>query len=403
MAGVQRLRIGSNVRNLPEVVSWIEAFCAEHPPASGFEHKLQLAAEELLMNTIMHGYGKEREDASIWLTLHPQPEGVAFIIEDGAPPFNPFKDGPRPDTDAALGDRPIGGLGVMLVQEMADSVSYSRDRYNRLSLVFGPGQHPDDPTGGESTPSGSRSASGARIRPRGLTLRILAILLLLPVVGVFAAGALNYLKFERILTETVAARYDPVLRELVRAIGDSLGEGLTLASTRTTEHLIERSVAQFGGAFDLVVHDMDGTVLFSTLSDNRGGDGEISVEIPPPGEISHDAGDPDRFNGRMTILQNGLPVGVLALSHEATRASEAMPDLIRQLGRASIVTLVPVVPVLILVTLVIFGRIEGRNHIRKLAVDRAAQVDSPDPGSSDPLVHSIWRISWPSAVQGRST
>jgi len=398
MAETRRLRIGGDTGNIPEVMSWIESFCEAHPPASAFEYKLQLVAEELLMNTIMHGYGEKRENASIWLTLHPQPEGAALVLEDEGPPFDPLEEGPRPDTDAAIEDRPIGGLGVMLVREMTDRASYSRDAYNRLCLVFGPGPLPEEMSP-EDTRRRKRSGKRTPIRPRGLTLRILAILLFLPVAGLMAAGALNYLKFERILTEAAAARYDPVLRELVRAIGDSLGEGLTLASTRTTENLIERSVTQFDGAFDLVVHDSDGTRLFGTLE--GGGDGFAG--LPAPDEIHHDTDAPDRFTGRMSIMHDARPVGVLSLYHDATEARKAMPDLTRQIGRAGVVAVLPVLPVLILVTLVVLGRIEGRTHDRRLAIDLAARPDSPDPGTSDPLVQAIWRLSWPSAGQGRST
>lgn len=399
MAGTQRLRIGSSVGNLPEVVAWIEGFCASYPPAEAYEHKLQLVAEELLINTIKHGYGEEREDASIWLTLHPQPEGVALVIEDEARAFDPLKEGPRPDTDAGVEERPIGGLGVMLVQEMSDRASYTRDRYNRLSLVFGPGPLPDEPAGRKDARQKERAAT----RPRGLTLRILAILLFLPAAGLLAAGALNYLKFQRILTETAAARYDPVLRELVHAIDNSLGEGLTLASTRTTENLIERSMNQFGGAFNLVVHDMDGTELFSTFRDDESRAGAGFAQPPAPGKVEHDFSVEDVFTGRMPILQNGKPVGVLSLSHDATEARVAMSDLDRQLMRAGVIAVLPIVPVLILVTLIILGRIEGRIHGRSQAITRAAQPGSPDPGTSDPLVHAIWRITWPSAVQKEST
>ncbi len=400
MTETQRLRIGNEYGTLPEVMSWIEAFCASHPPASDYEYKLQLVTEEILMNTIKHGYGEEREGASIWLTLHPQPEGAVLIIEDEGPPFDPLKEGPPPDTDAELVDRPIGGLGVMFVREMTDHASYRRDgKYNRLTLIFGPGQLPEDLNGG----SGAQRKGGAPIRPRSMTLRVLAILLFLPIAGVITAGALNFLKFERILTQAASERYDPVLRELARAMNDSLGEGLTLASTRTTKNLIDRSVAQFDGAFDLVVYDIDGTELFTTLENGDSRSGADFADPPPPDEIHHDSSGQDHFIGRISILQNGTPVGVLSLSLDATMINEAMPDLIRQLRRAGAIALLPVLPVLALITLVAFGRIEGGMNNQKLAVDRAAQQGSPDPGLSDPLVQAVWRISWPSATQDRPT
>jgi len=44
----------------------------------------------------------------------------------------------RPDSAAGVEDRPIGGLGVLLVSAMARQIEYRRvaDR-NRISLVIG--------------------------------------------------------------------------------------------------------------------------------------------------------------------------------------------------------------------------------------------------------------------------
>ncbi len=401
MADPSRLRIGSSVGNLPEVVSWVETFCKAHPSASAFEQKLQLVVEELLMNTIMHGSGKDGDTASIWLSLYPQPEGVALIIEDDGTPFDPLTYEVLPDTNAPLDDRPIGGLGVMLVREMTDGASYSHCHgLNRIALVFGPGPLPKAPQDDGDTGTETRPP----IRPRGLTLRILAILLFIPAAGLVAAGALNYLKFDRILTEAAAARYDPVLRELARAISDSLGEGLTLASTKTTENLIQRSSTQFEGAFDLIVRDVNGLELFSTFEESGGENVGTFTQPPPPDEIHHDFSVSDRFVGQISVMQHGEPVGVLSLSHDATKARTAMPDLVRQIRRAGVIAMIPALPLLILATLIMLGRIEGRMHRRKLAVERAARLNSPDPGTSDTLVQAIWRISsWPTKASNGST
>jgi len=56
-------------------------------------------------------------------------------IEDGGMPFNPFLR-EAPDTTASLEDRDIGGLGIHLVKEVMDDVSYQRNHHlNRVMLV----------------------------------------------------------------------------------------------------------------------------------------------------------------------------------------------------------------------------------------------------------------------------
>lgn len=142
MSKVERLEIDSQVENLTKIEAWIDSFCESHFPAVEFRHKMHLVIEELFMNAVMHGYGGDRKDGPIWLALHPLPEGAALVIEDDAPPFNVLEDGPAPDTQSGVEDRPIGGLGIMLVRNMADHVSYDYDKRNRITTVFGRGPPP---------------------------------------------------------------------------------------------------------------------------------------------------------------------------------------------------------------------------------------------------------------------
>ena len=139
MSKVQRLEIDSQIENLAKIEAWIDSFCESHSPAVEFRHKMHLVIEELFMNTVMHGYGRDRKDGPIWLVLQPLPEGAAVVMEDDAPPFDFLKEAPAPDTQSDVDDRPIGGLGVMLVRNMTDHVSYEYDKRNRIIAVFGRG------------------------------------------------------------------------------------------------------------------------------------------------------------------------------------------------------------------------------------------------------------------------
>ena len=64
-------------------------------------------------------------------------DGSVIVVEitDDAKPFDP-PEVAQPDTDAVLEDRPIGGLGIHLVQEMMDGFQYCRSRrHNVVTLT----------------------------------------------------------------------------------------------------------------------------------------------------------------------------------------------------------------------------------------------------------------------------
>ena len=236
------------------------------------------------------------------------------------------------------------------------------------------------------------------MRPGRLTIEFIFVLCLLPIVGLSAAGFLNYLKFERLLTSTVATRYDAVLRDLVLAIGNSLEEGLTLETTRSTEQLIERSTSQFEGAFDLFVTDGEGRLLYTArLSrDEEEGtlfdDGVTKLETPAPGDVQHTFDPGQEFTARAAILQDGRSVGMLVLSHDGGDIMRDLDDVSSNMAFALLTSLLPVVPLLVLGTLVFLGRIEGQIGKRIEAVQQASDPGVPEPASDDPLVRAVWRI-----------
>ncbi|WP_340317582.1 ATP-binding protein [Rhizorhabdus argentea] len=109
---------------LDAIQAWLEE--AGVPMAEGA--RTMIALDEILSNIAMHGGGTM--DISLTLadrTIH------AAIADDG-PAFDPLAR-PEPDTAASLEDRDIGGLGIHLVREMMDDVSYAHSGgQNRLTF-----------------------------------------------------------------------------------------------------------------------------------------------------------------------------------------------------------------------------------------------------------------------------
>jgi len=122
---------------LPQIAVFLAEACA----AAGLPRdgclRLTLLVEELFINTVTHGHGVD-SDAPVRLELVAMPGCITLTYEDTGPAHDPFAAVIAPDAATKVEDRPVGGLGVLLVSAMARHVEYRRvgDK-NRISLEIG--------------------------------------------------------------------------------------------------------------------------------------------------------------------------------------------------------------------------------------------------------------------------
>jgi serine/threonine-protein kinase RsbW len=118
-----------------ELEGFVNKFAAEQGLAQEDQVRTMVVLEELLTNLARYGYPDQ-----------PRPEGVAEVtlelvgdvltIEfgDDGQPFNPL-DRVAVDLDERLDSRPVGGLGLHMIRELADEAHYSRrDGHNVVRL-----------------------------------------------------------------------------------------------------------------------------------------------------------------------------------------------------------------------------------------------------------------------------
>ncbi len=117
------------------VAAFLEEACAEAALGAQDGLRIRLIVEELFTNTIRHGHGQD-SDQPVILTITVRDGEVALIYEDTAPPYDPFSAVRAPDESATVDQRPVGGLGVVLIAHMARHIEYSYAQgRNRISLV----------------------------------------------------------------------------------------------------------------------------------------------------------------------------------------------------------------------------------------------------------------------------
>ena len=101
---------------------------------SSVAKNLRLAVEESVVNVMDYAYPQNTVGS---ITVHAQSDGdtLQFVITDSGVAFDPTKT-VAADTSLSAEDRPIGGLGILLVRELMDSINYERiDGKNVLTLI----------------------------------------------------------------------------------------------------------------------------------------------------------------------------------------------------------------------------------------------------------------------------
>jgi anti-sigma regulatory factor (Ser/Thr protein kinase) len=116
--------VPSDAAQLPILTQFLQEFwsAAGLPPAEAVT--FELALEEIFMNVVMHGSPAGRAPR-IELSLAMCEGSLTMMIEDDGPSFDPLSLA-APDVTASLEERHVGGLGVYLVRQMMDAVSYQR-------------------------------------------------------------------------------------------------------------------------------------------------------------------------------------------------------------------------------------------------------------------------------------
>jgi anti-sigma regulatory factor (Ser/Thr protein kinase) len=111
-----------------------EAWLVEQQVSFEAMYLVSLAIEELVTNCIKYGY-KDSNSHTIDFLLRVDGQILRLEVIDDGSPFNPLE-APRPDLSLPPEQRPIGGLGLHLLRELADEMRYERrDGTNRLTLI----------------------------------------------------------------------------------------------------------------------------------------------------------------------------------------------------------------------------------------------------------------------------
>lgn len=121
----RELTLENDVRQVTLLNDFVKEALQELEVETTLTRKLQLAVEEAVVNVMNYAYPSGTV-GTIQVAVASNGSALKFTITDSGKAFDPTETA-RADTSLSAEDRPIGGLGILLVRELMDSVNYERE------------------------------------------------------------------------------------------------------------------------------------------------------------------------------------------------------------------------------------------------------------------------------------
>ncbi len=123
----------NDVKQVPQLNQFIQSVSGKLNLDRSLTSQLMLAVEEAVVNVMSYAYPLGTK-GDITIEARATDQWLKFIITDEGKAFDPTQN-TKADTTLNAEDRPIGGLGILLVQQLMDTINYERiDGKNVLTL-----------------------------------------------------------------------------------------------------------------------------------------------------------------------------------------------------------------------------------------------------------------------------
>lgn len=117
---------------LPDLTTYLEATLEEAGAGPKEIFDLQLSADEIFTNISLYAY--QESVGAVEITISSTEDSITITFTDSGRPFDPLSL-PPPDITLGIDERKIGGLGIYLVRELMDTVTYQRRDEKNILVI----------------------------------------------------------------------------------------------------------------------------------------------------------------------------------------------------------------------------------------------------------------------------
>lgn len=118
----------------PRVLEWLEVQLQRSNAVPKVQMQLAVAVEELFVNIASYAYDGASGEVELRFRLESSPRAVVMTVTDSGKAYNPLEQD-VPDLALSAAERPVGGLGILMVKKIADRVTYDRQGERNVLTV----------------------------------------------------------------------------------------------------------------------------------------------------------------------------------------------------------------------------------------------------------------------------
>ena len=119
----------------PAVFDFASQLLETHVRSGKLRLEACVALEEVFVNVAHYAYGEGDGEVTLDIGFFEEDRSILFRMWDTGIPFDPLQK-PDPDITLSIAQRQIGGLGIFLVKQIMDSVTYTYENgKNILTMI----------------------------------------------------------------------------------------------------------------------------------------------------------------------------------------------------------------------------------------------------------------------------
>ena len=131
---MKELTIAATVENIEVVTDFVNQQLEELACPMKAQMQINIAIDELFSNIAHYSYNPEIGQATVRVEVMENPLAVSITFIDNGVPYDPLSK-EDPDLTLSAEERKIGGLGIYMVKESMDEITYEyKDGQNILSI-----------------------------------------------------------------------------------------------------------------------------------------------------------------------------------------------------------------------------------------------------------------------------
>lgn len=132
---MKEITVEATTGNIPKVAAFVDEELERLDCAPKANMQIDVCIDELVANVAHYAYGSGTGDVTVCLGFDEEQRIFSLTFVDAGVPFDPCNV-PEPDISLPLEERPIGGLGLLMVRKMMDEMRYRREGEHNVLTVY---------------------------------------------------------------------------------------------------------------------------------------------------------------------------------------------------------------------------------------------------------------------------